>query len=205
MIGGGDGDHRRQLLSNECEVVVACGDTDPSKSSAESEERLALLKDGFRRARRQVTMRPRRMIMMAGSVTLGYSGVTLELFFERIRVERLRIWWVSDHFHFFSWTVSLVRGPYGRDTIGVKDHAPSKAYPHHSAFEVDNKPYILPVPHGYNTSNLTITPSPIHLWHAHPFRSFCPLSMTGPPPDRQAPQPCPRRSTVFLGATNALR
>ena len=79
MIGGGDGDHRRQLLSNECEVVVACGDTDPSKSSAESEERLALLKDGFRRARRQVTMRPRRMIMMAGSVTLVYSGVTLLL------------------------------------------------------------------------------------------------------------------------------
>ena len=77
MIGGGDGDHRRQLLSNECEVVVACGDTDPSKSSAESEERLALLKDGFRRARRQVTMRPRRMIMMAGSVTQVYSGVTL--------------------------------------------------------------------------------------------------------------------------------
>jgi hypothetical protein len=98
-IGGGDGDHRRQLLSNECEVVVACGDTDPSKSSAESEERLALLKDGFRRARRQVTMRPRRMIMMAGSVTQVYSGVTLLR--EDQRVERLR--WVSDHFHFFSW------------------------------------------------------------------------------------------------------
>ena len=204
MIGGGDGDHRRQLLSNECEVVVACGDTDPSKSSAESEERLALLKDGFRRARRQVTMRPRRMIMMAGSVTQVYSGVTLLREEDQSRESNVSAGFLII-FIFFRGTVSLVRGPYGRDTIGVKDHAPSKAYPHHSAFEVDNKPYILPVPHGYNTSNLTITPSPIHLWHAHPFRSFCPLSMTGPPPDRQAPQPCPRRSTVFLGATNALR
>lgn len=103
MIGGGDGDHRRQLLSNECEVVVACGDTDPSKSSAESEERLALLKDGFRRARRQVTMRPRRMIMMAGSVTQVYSGVTLLREDQSRTRERLRWWWVSDHFHFFSW------------------------------------------------------------------------------------------------------
>ena len=106
MIGGGDGDHRRQLLSNECEVVVACGDTDPSKSSAESEERLALLKDGFRRARRQVTMRPRRMIMMAGSVTQVYSGVTLL----RGSESNVSAGGFLIIFIFFRGTVSLVRG-----------------------------------------------------------------------------------------------